>query len=112
MATGVLARVRGGHHARRPAPGHRADLGNERADVVGSRRVPEAAWLELVAAVADDLVDRDGTVHEGTTVPIGPTGSAELVTARGGYLYAFANDAWPGYASNGGAVALRVTRVT
>lgn len=86
--------------------------GNARSDVVGSRRVPEAAWLELVAAVADDLVDLDGTVHEGTTVPIGPTGQRELVTTRGGYLYAFANDAWTGYGSNGGAVVLGVARVT
>lgn len=86
--------------------------GNPRSDVVGSRRVPEAAWLELVAAVADDVVDVDGTVHEGTTVPIGPTGDRELATTRGGYLYAFANDAWTGYGSNGGAVALEVVRVT
>ncbi|MFC5141894.1 DUF2235 domain-containing protein [Actinomycetospora rhizophila] len=85
--------------------------GNARSDVVGSRRVPEAAWLELVAAVADDVVDVDGTVREGTTVPIGPTGHHELATARGGYLYAFANDAWTGYGSNGGAVALSVARV-
>ncbi|GAA4864799.1 T6SS phospholipase effector Tle1-like catalytic domain-containing protein [Actinomycetospora straminea] len=86
--------------------------GNPRSDVVGSRRVPEAAWLELVAAVADDLVDLDGTVREGTTLPIGPTGQRELATARGGYLYAFANDAWTGYGSNGGAVALQVARVS
>jgi hypothetical protein len=46
-----------------------------------------------------------------TTVPIGPTGERELTAPRGGYLYAFANDAWSGYASNDGAVALRVTRV-
>jgi hypothetical protein len=85
--------------------------GNPRSDVVGSRRVPEARWMELVAAVADDVVAVDGTVREGTTVPIGHTGERELTAPRGGYLYAFANDAWSGYASNGGAVALRVTRV-
>ncbi len=85
--------------------------GDERSDVVGSRRVPEAGWLELVAVVADDVVDLDGTVHEGTTVPIGATGTADLPAPTGGYLYAFANDAWTGYASNRGAVALRVTRL-
>ncbi|HSK61157.1 MAG TPA: hypothetical protein VK935_19115, partial [Actinomycetospora sp.] len=84
--------------------------GNPRSDVVGSRRVPEARWMELVTAVADDVVTVDGTVREGTTLPIGPTGRRELTAPRGGYLYAFANDAWSGYASNGGAVALRVTR--
>lgn len=84
--------------------------GNPRSDVVGSRRVPEARWLELVAAIADDVVDLDGTVHEGTTAPIGPTGERDLATTRGGYLYAFANDAWSGYGSNRGAVTLRVTR--
>ncbi|MEJ2888049.1 DUF2235 domain-containing protein [Actinomycetospora aeridis] len=86
--------------------------GNPRSDVVGSRRVPEAAWLELVAAVADDVVELDGTVREGTTVPIGPTGRRELAAPRGGYLYAFANDAWTGYGTNAGAVSLRVTRIT
>ncbi|GAA4914917.1 putative alpha/beta hydrolase family protein DUF2235 [Actinomycetospora succinea] len=86
--------------------------GNPRSDIVGSRRVPEAAWLELVAAVADDVVDLDGTVREGTTVPIGPTGRRELTAPRGGYLYAFANDAWTGYGSNAGAVTLEVVRVT
>ncbi|MEJ2862340.1 DUF2235 domain-containing protein [Actinomycetospora flava] len=86
--------------------------GNTRSDIVGSRRVPGAAWLELVAAVADDVVDLDGTVHEGTTVPIGPTGRRELTAPRGGYLYAFANDAWTGYGANGGAVTLEVARVT
>ncbi|MHC1560685.1 DUF2235 domain-containing protein [Actinomycetospora sp. C-140] len=85
--------------------------GNPRGDVVGSRRVPEARWLELVAAVADDVVDLDGTVHEGTTVPIGSRGERELVLTRGGYLYAFANDAWTGYGSNRGAVTLRVARL-
>ena len=70
--------------------------GNPRSDVVGSRRVPEARWLELVVTVADDVVDVDGTVREGTTLPIGPTGGRELVVGRGGYLYAFANDAWTG----------------
>ena len=30
---------------------------------------------------------------------------------RGGYLYAFANDAWTGYLSNAGAVTLWVTRL-
>lgn len=82
--------------------------GNPRSDIVGSRRVPEAAWLELVAAVADDVVDVDGTVREGTTVPVG---RGELTTTRGGYLYAFANDAWTGYGSNRGAVTLEVVRV-
>jgi hypothetical protein len=86
--------------------------GNPRSDIVGSRRVPEAAWLELVAAVADDVVDLDGTVREGTTVPIGTSGTRELATPRGGYLYAFANDAWTGYGTNAGAVSLRVVRVT
>ena len=85
--------------------------GNPRSDVVGSRRVPEARWLELVVTVADDVVDVDGTVREGTTLPIGPTGGRELVVGRGGYLYAFANDAWTGYLSNAGAVTLWVTRL-
>jgi len=85
--------------------------GNPRSDVVGSRRVPEARWLELVVTVADDVVDVDGTVREGTTLPIGPTGGRELVVGRGGYLYAFANDAWTGDLSNAGAVSLWVTRL-
>lgn len=81
--------------------------GNPRSDIVGSRRVPEAAWLELVAVVADDVVDVDGRVREGTTVPVS---RGELTTTRGGYLYAFANDAWTGYGSNGGAVTLEICR--
>lgn len=84
--------------------------GNPRSEVVGSRRVLEARWLELVVAVADDVIDLDGTVHEGTTAAIGATGEREFVAPRAGYLYAFANDAWSGYGSNRGAVALRVTR--
>lgn len=39
-----------------------------RSEIIGSRRVPEAGRLELVVALADDVVDLDGTVHEGTTV--------------------------------------------
>lgn len=86
--------------------------GNPRSDVVGSRRVPDARWLELVLVVADDRLAPDGSLVEGTTAAVGPDAQRDLDVSSGGYLYAFANDAWTGYGTNSGAVTCTVTRLT
>jgi len=67
--------------------------------------------MALVAAVANDRRHPDGSLDEGTVVPVGPDGTAELEITRPGYLYAFANDSWLGYGGNRGAATLTVTRV-
>jgi hypothetical protein len=74
--------------------------GNGVADLPGSWREVDRPWLSLVAVVAADPPERV-SVGTGTRVRV----------YNGGYLYAYANDAWGRYANNQGSVRLTVTRV-
>jgi len=89
--------------------------GNQSADFIATRRIESAPWFSLVGVVANDgggvganpHTDGSPTPHQ--HLPIGK-GPFKLDLARGGYLYAFANDAWHFYENNRGSVTLRIQR--
>jgi hypothetical protein len=83
--------------------------GNKMADFIGTRREPELPWMSMVGVVANDAVSVNGRAHDHERIPIG-TGTRCRVT-KGGYLYAFANDAWGFYRNNQGSIRLTVTRL-
>lgn len=77
---------------------------------MGTKRVEEADWFELVGMVASRAsIDGQGTPDSGEIVRIGK--GTTIVPKSSGYLYCFANDAWKFYDNNRGKVALEVTRV-
>jgi uncharacterized protein (DUF2235 family) len=78
-------------------------LSREQSDFWFTRRLETAPWLALVGFVANG----EGTAR-GETFVIGDGG--EFTPAAGGYLYAYANDAWQTYANNHGSVALTIER--
>jgi uncharacterized protein (DUF2235 family) len=78
----------------------RRATGNPDATFLGSRRELGAAWMSLVLEVASGAHERIA-VGTGTRVRV----------AEGGYLYAFANDAWERYDNNQGSVRLTVSQV-
>ena len=69
-------------------------------DLPGARREVDRPWLSLVAVVAGDPPQQLAI----------PDRARHRVSA-GGYLYAFANDAWGWYGDNQGSVRLTVTRL-
>jgi hypothetical protein len=83
--------------------------GNTEADFLGSPREADVPWMSLVGVVANNASKVDGahTAHE--RIAIG--GNTRHRVVEGGYLYAFANDAWGRYLNNQGSVRLAVTRV-
>ncbi|HET6806582.1 MAG TPA: DUF2235 domain-containing protein [Frateuria sp.] len=68
-----------------------------------TRRLESAPWFALVGFVANGA-----GAARGETFVIGE--GTSFTPAAGGYLYAYANDAWQAYANNHGAVALTVAR--
>jgi len=83
--------------------------GNESASFIGARREPDLPWMFLVGVIANDAVSVNGIHHAHERIPIG-RGTRCRVT-KGGYLYAFANDAWGFYGNNQGSVRLTVARL-
>jgi hypothetical protein len=84
---------------------------NKVADFMGAPREEDLPWMSLIGVVANDAValgDDESTCHE--RIAIG-AGTSCRVT-KGGYLYAFANDAWGLYGNNEGSVRLTVTRIS
>lgn len=86
--------------------------GNPSADFVFTRRVETAPWFSLIGVVADadanPGTDGSPAPHQELLIGKGPRRLEKL--AKGGYLFAFANDAWHFYENNRGSVTLRVTR--
>ncbi|WP_327588198.1 DUF2235 domain-containing protein [Nonomuraea sp. NBC_00507] len=82
---------------------------NKVADLIGAPREADLPWMSLVGVVANDAVSLDNEYKDHERIAIG-TGTSCWVT-QGGYLYAFANDAWGFYANNQGSVQLTVTRM-
>ena len=66
----------------------------------GFRRVPQAAWFELVGAVGED---------EPALFRIGR--GCDYPVTRSGHLRLFANDLWFMYWNNHGAISVNLTRV-
>ena len=82
------------------------------ADFVGTRRDEGIDWFALVGVVANDAgdpkTDADGSKHPHERFEIGD--GTSLTLKKGGYLYAYANDAWHMYDNNRGSVQLQVKR--
>jgi uncharacterized protein (DUF2235 family) len=74
--------------------------GNAILDLPGARREVDRPWLSLIAVVAGEPPER---------IAVGAGTRARVY--NGGYLYAYANDAWGRYADNQGSARLTVTRV-
>ena len=83
--------------------------GNTAADFLGSPREADLPWMSLVGVVANNASTANGTRTAHERIAIGA--NTQHRVNQGGYLYAFANDAWGQYASNQGSVRLVVTRV-
>jgi hypothetical protein len=83
--------------------------GNEAAMLLGAPRVSGAPWMALIGVIAAIDVDDDGAQRPYRPFIIGR--KCEQRVQRGGYLYAFANDAWSFYDNNRGSVTLTVTRL-
>ncbi|GAA2264511.1 hypothetical protein GCM10010145_44300 [Streptomyces ruber] len=69
------------------------------------RREDDLPWMSLVAVVANG---NGSAPHQ--RIAVGRRATARVEVDRGGYLYAFANDAWGFYGTNAGSVRLTVTR--
>jgi uncharacterized protein (DUF2235 family) len=82
---------------------------NKVADFIGAPREPDLPWMSLVGVVANDAVSLDAEYKDHERIAIG-AGTSCRVT-KGGYLYAFANDAWFFYGINKGSLQLTVTRL-
>ncbi|BDA82909.1 hypothetical protein Sa4125_04510 [Aureimonas sp. SA4125] len=83
--------------------------GNRQADFWMSRRKPEFPWFALVGLVANGVRSTDDPrAPEHEVFLIGD--AARFTPQAGGYLYAFANDAWHAYGDNAGSVRLTVRR--
>jgi hypothetical protein len=87
----------------------RAATGNKSAEFLGSARAPNLPWMSLVGVVANNVSPANGTSGAHECISIGSTTRYEVT--QGGYLYAFANDAWGQHQSNQGSVRLTVTRL-
>jgi uncharacterized protein (DUF2235 family) len=89
--------------------------GNRNADFVTTRRVESQPWFSLVGVIANDGLDgqaasADGSPSPHQQLPIGAGPYTLASVKKGGYLYAFANDAWHFYDNNRGHVILTVKR--
>ena len=83
--------------------------GSKVADFWLTKRHEKLPWFTLVGVIANGKTDEEGAVtHE--VMNIGK-GIPNVAVAAGGYLYAYANDAWNFYGNNRGSVNLKVTRV-
>jgi len=76
---------------------------HNQSDFWFTRRVESVPWFALVGFVAN----AEGEAR-GETFLIGE--GCRFTPTAGGYLYAYANDAWQAYANNHGSVALVVER--
>lgn len=87
-------------------------IGNKVANLLGSRREDDLPWMSLVGVVANEDGKQPSTPQAPAPhqrIAIG-RGTDSVTVAKGGYLYAFANDAWGFYDNNSGEVRLTVTR--
>lgn len=93
--------------------------GNDKADLYGTRRHGDIPWFRMVGVITNDMGLQSGPVvgNDGSPRPhqyVDLTlhdADNPLELQHGGYLYAYANDAWSMYDNNHGAITLRVTRL-
>jgi uncharacterized protein (DUF2235 family) len=83
---------------------------NPQARFLWTKREEKYEWFALVGVVANGAgTDQNGnpTPHESFLIGKGPT---RFSPKESGYLYCYANDAWPAYGNNRGSVRLTVQR--
>lgn len=78
--------------------------GNQAYNLLLSRREEDLPWMCLVGVIANENAPKANQ-----RIVIG-TGTTDVTVTKGGYLYAFANDAWGFYGNNTGSLRLTVTR--
>jgi hypothetical protein len=86
----------------------RRATGNRDATFLGARREEDLPWMALVGVIANDAVPVRHAMRAHERIAIGVSVRHRL--AEGGYLYAYANDAWAFYGNNQGSVRLTVRR--
>jgi len=91
--------------------GWRNVTGDEGADFKMTRRHEQWPWFALIGAVAnsDRNPKSDGSPPPHQSFLIG--NQKTVAIKRGGYLYAYANDAWDFYGNNRGSVRLTIERI-
>ena len=91
---------------------YRKATGNEHADFWWTKRNEGLPWFALIGVVANGPgADSRGNPSPHREFLIGEKANLTLEAGKGGYLYAYANDAWQAYGNNTGSVSLTVTRV-
>lgn len=117
---------------------YRKIINNRYASLWGCKRIEGAPWFSLIGVVANaGNPGKDGTPRPHAIFTIGKSRTVIIVTekhametgkrqtfgaarfrkshevtvVKGGYLYAFANDAWNGYGGNRGQVKVTITRL-
>jgi uncharacterized protein (DUF2235 family) len=87
--------------------------GNPVANLPLTKRIDArgARWMQLIVVVANGGFDKKGNpvAHQVVQAGRGPT-PMTIEVDKGGYVYAFANDAWELYGNNRGSVTLTVRR--
>jgi hypothetical protein len=90
---------------------YRRVTGDQQASFIGAPREPDLPWMSLVCYVANGAATVNGRRNAGNQrLDIGTCNGEKYRVNMGGYLYAFANDAWGFYGNNNGSVRLTVTR--
>ena len=82
---------------------------NPQAEFLGTKRWEDANWMALIGVVANGAGANDERGADGHQYIVIGSGATAKV-AVGGYLYAFANDAWGMYGNNRGSVLLTIER--
>ena len=83
--------------------------GNDEANFWLTRRYEDVDWFALVGVIANGKgIGKNNRVIEHEVFVIG--NGVTYTPKSGGYLYAFANDAWQMYFNNKGSVRLSVKR--
>ncbi|MFK7741107.1 MAG: DUF2235 domain-containing protein [Planctomycetota bacterium] len=99
--------------------GWRQVTGNRGADFPGTRRIETEPWFALIGVIANEAHEPQDCPHAGDAndgsprphVHFGIGDGREFDVQKGGYLFAYANDAWAMYANNRGSVQLVVERI-
>lgn len=92
---------------------------NQSACLFGARREGDQPWMSLVGVISNEggsplgpvQHDRQPVSHDHQHISIGKGTDGCVRVTDGGYLYAYANDAWGFYSNNKSSVRLTVTRV-
>ena len=89
---------------------YRALSDDHAAVLFGAPRADGVPWMALVGVVAAQDLDAQGAQRPYRPFLIGTSTRLTVPAGGGGYLHAFANDAWGFYGNNKGSVTMTITR--